>query len=117
MKSQITIALASAMLVAGASAASAASTSQSSPSDTLTLSNSQQKTAWNDLHTRNQQNAPSGFSASIGTAAPATLLLKPVPTKAGNDVPALRYYDFATVNGKLLIVNPSDRMIADVIAG
>ncbi len=105
-----------ALLLAGATAASA-STSQSSPGDTLTLSSSQQKTAWNDLHTRNHQNAPSGFTASVGTAVPSALFLKPVPTKTGSDIPAMRYYDFATVNGKLLIVNPSDRMIADVITG
>jgi hypothetical protein len=32
-------------------------------------------------------------------------------------VPALRPYDFAIVQGKLLIVNPSDRKIAEVITG
>ncbi len=117
MKYQIPIAVATALLLAGATAAAAASTSQSSPGDTLTLSNSQQKTAWNDLHGRNHQSAPSGFTASIGTAVPAAVLLRPVPTKTGSDIPAMRYYDFATVNGKLLIVNPSDRMIADVITG
>jgi Protein of unknown function (DUF1236) len=117
MKNHTPVALATALLLAGATAASAASISQSSPSNTMTLSNSQQTTAWNNLHTRNQQSAPSGFTASVGTKAPATLLLKPVPTKTASDVPALRSYDFATVNGKLLIVNPKDRMIADVITG
>ncbi len=62
MRRQTPIALATALLLAGATAASAASTSQSSPGDTLSLSNSQQKTAWNDLHGRNQQSAPSGRS-------------------------------------------------------
>ncbi len=117
MKCQIPVALATALLLAGATTAFAAGTSQLSPSDTLTLSNSEQKTAWNDLHTRNHQNAPSGFTASVGTAAPSALLLKPVPTKTGSDIPAMRYYDFVTVNGKLLIVNPSDRMITNVITG
>jgi len=117
MKKQIPIALVTALLLAGATGASAASTQKSSPGDTLSLSNSQHKTAWNDLHGRNQQSAPSGFTASAGTAVPAAVLLRPVPTKTGSDVPALRYYDFATVNGKLLIVNPSDRMITNVITG
>ncbi len=40
-----------------------------------------------------------------------------VPSKAARDVPALRPYDFAMVQGKLLIVNPSDKKIAEVITG
>ena len=39
------------------------------------------------------------------------------PGKTASDVPALRPYDYAKVNGKLLIVNPHDMMIAEVIAG
>ena len=32
-------------------------------------------------------------------------------------MPVLKPFDFAMVNGKLLIVNPSDKKIVDVISG
>lgn len=117
MKKQTPIALAAALLLAGVTAASAAGMAQSSASNSLTLTNSQQKTAWRDLHTRNKQTAPSSFMASSGTAVPSTLKIKPVPSATATAVPKLRPYDFAMVKGKLLIVNPSDRTIADVITG
>jgi Protein of unknown function (DUF1236) len=117
MKKQTPIALAAALLLAGVTAASAAGMAQSAASNSLTLSNTQQKTAWKDLHTMNKQTAPSSFMAASGKAVPSTLKIKPVPSKTASAVPKLKPYDFAMVKGKLLIVNPSDRTIADVIAG
>lgn len=117
MKTQTPLALAAALLLAGVTAASAAGMSQSSASDSLTLSSTQQKTAWNDLNSKNTQSAPSGFTATTGSVAPDALTLKPMPSKAASDVPALQPYDFAMVNGNLLIVNPSDRTVAEVITG
>jgi len=117
MKKQTPIALAAALLLAGVTAASAAGMAQGTASDSLTLTNTQQKTAWQDLHARNRQTAPSSFMAKSGTAVPSTLKIEPVPGKTASAVPELKPYDFAMVKGKLLIVNPSDRTIADVITG
>ena len=39
----------------------------------------------------------------------------PVTAKAASDVPALKPYKFAKEQKKLVIVNPSDQKIADVI--
>jgi Protein of unknown function (DUF1236) len=117
MKKQTPIALAAVLLLAGVTAAAAAGMARSTASDSLSLTNSQQKTAWRDLHARNKQSAPSSFMAASGTAVPSTLKIEPVPSKTASAVPALRPYDFATVKGKLLIVKPSDRTIADVITG
>ena len=39
------------------------------------------------------------------------------PGKTASAVPTLRPYDYAKINGKLLIVNPHDMMIAEVITG
>ena len=63
------------------------------------------------------QNAPAGFNATDGAKVPSTLTIKAVPAKAARDVSQLRPYDFAKVQNKLLIVNPHDRMIAEVISG
>jgi hypothetical protein len=123
MKSQAALALAAAVLLAGAwlavIPASAALFSSSAPkaSDSLTLSAQDQKTAWNDLNSVATSSAPSSFQPTTSSAVPSTLKVSAIPSKTASDVPALRPYDFAKVNGKLLIVNPHDMMIAEVIAG
>ena len=38
-----------------------------------------------------------------------------MPAKAASDVPALKPYNFAMLQKKLVIVNPSDHKIAEVI--
>jgi hypothetical protein len=116
-KAQTAIALVAALSLAGISAASAANMPNVQPaSDTLSLSNTQQKTAWNDLYVKSlNQKAPSGFEAAIGAVVPSKVKIAPVTGKAASDVPALKSYDFAMLQHKLLIVNPSDKKIADVI--
>jgi hypothetical protein len=126
MKTRTSIALAAALLLSGVTAASAAdwmhssssSTMAKPASDTFSLNRTQQKTAWSDLSTAaSKQDLPSGFNASIGSVVPTTFKIEPVSSRAAKDVPSLRPYDFAVVQGKLLIVNPSDKKIADVITG
>jgi len=126
MKKQVSIALAAGLLLAGPTAASAAGISSSSSpkmsnpaaQDSLSLATSQQKTAWNDLKGQaSNQTAPSGFQATIGSVVPSNLKIAPVPSKTATEVPALKPYDFAMVSGKLLIVNPSDKKVVEVITG
>jgi hypothetical protein len=98
MKKQISMALAAAVLVAGATAATAATSSMSSmkANDSLSLSSSQQKTAWRDLNTPAlNQKGPTGFDATVGAVVPNTVTTAPVPNKAASDVPALKPYNFA----------------------
>jgi len=117
MKKQAPLALAAAVLLAGVTAASAAGVTPSA-SNSLTLSSSQQKTAWNDLYMGSlNQKTPAGFSIKVGAVVPNSITTAPVTAKAAHAVPALKPYDFAMVQKKLVIVNPSDRKIADVITG
>jgi hypothetical protein len=129
MKARTTIALAAAALLAGISAASAAppengkmapppaSTKMAPPaSDTLTLTSAQRKKAWDDLYTGTlNQKTPSGFEATVGAALPSTIVSAPVTARAAGDVPPLKPYKFAMVQKKLVIVDPSDGKIVDVI--
>jgi hypothetical protein len=116
MKKQTTLALAAALVMFGAGAASAAVGPRAS--DTLNLSPTQQKTAWNDINKQaSNQTAPADFNAMPGAVVPSVLKISSVPSKAARDVPSLRPYDFAIVQGKLLIVNPSDKKVAEVITG
>jgi hypothetical protein len=87
------------------------------PADMLTLSDAQQKTAWQDLYMDSlNQNTPPGFDLVVGATVPNTIVIAPVTAQAGSDIPALKPYSFAMVQKKLVIVNPSNRKIADVIA-
>jgi hypothetical protein len=61
------------------------------------------------------QKTPSGFDAMIGAVLPHDVKVAPVTDKAASDVLALKSYDFAVPQHKLLIVNPGDRKIAEVI--
>ena len=124
MRKHISVALAAGLLLAGVSAVSAAETSKPGStmaqpaSDTLTLTSAQQKTVWNDLRGQaTDQKAPAGFDARVGSIVPSTVKIEPMPSKTATDVPALKSFNFAMVNGKLLIVNPSDKKIVDVISG
>jgi len=126
MKHHTLLACAAAALLSAATAASAANMAPSShsgmarpgASDTLQLNTTQQKTAWNDLKTPSlNQSGPSGFAPTVGAEVPASVSIAPMPRKAAKDISALRPYDFAYVGGKVLIVNPSDKKIVDVISG
>jgi hypothetical protein len=119
MKKQTSIALAAAVLLSGVTAASAATMSNSAKaSDTLSLSSTQQKTAWRDFYMPSlNQNAPSGFNAIVGAVVPNSVTTAPVPSKAASAIPTLRPYDFAILQKKLVIVNPSDKKITEVITG
>jgi Protein of unknown function (DUF1236) len=87
------------------------------PADMLPLSDAQQKTAWQDLYMDSlNQNTPPGFDLVVGATVPNTIVIAPVTAQAGSDIPALKPYSFAMVQKKLVIVNPSNRKIADVIA-
>lgn len=120
MKTPTSFALAAAVLLAGATAVSAAPLvggKMAPPAkDTLSLSAAQQKTAWNDLYTGVlNQKTPVNFNAKVGAVLPSGVTTATMTTKASSDVPVLKPYRFAMVQKKLVIVNPNDHKIADVI--
>jgi hypothetical protein len=84
-------------------------------SDTVILSDSQRKMAWNELSQQaTNQNAP-GFEAATGTFVPDTVKIEPVPDDVANDVLPLQPYSFAMVDHSLLIVDPTNKVIAAVV--
>ena len=109
-------ALAPGIGVAYAAGNHAMSTVSTPAKDSLSLTNTQERTAWKDISRQaNSQAAPSGFSPTIGATVPTDISLKPVPAKLASRVSTLRPYDYALLKGKLLIVNPSDKKVVDVI--
>lgn len=134
MKAQLIAIATAAALVAGTAAASAADSqamsnkSSTSPSaqsmsqdsmaqDNLTLTRTQQRTAWRDIgREASNQNAPSNFTPAVGSTVPGDVTLQSVPSKVARRVSALKPYDYALIQHKLLIVNPTDKKVVDVIS-
>jgi hypothetical protein len=104
------------MLLSGAASA-ALFGSPPQASDTLALSAQDQQAAWNDLSTIPSQNGPVTFRPSTTSAVPSTLEIHAIKGQVASDVPTLKPYDFAKVQNKLLIINPHDMMITEVISG
>ena len=119
MRKLASAAVAAALLLSGASIASAAShmsNRAAAPSDTLNLSATQQKSIWKDISQHaTSQSPPSGFNATVGEAIPSGVSTYPLPRQAARDVPAAKPYRYAMLQDKVLIVNPTDKKIADVV--
>jgi Protein of unknown function (DUF1236) len=83
--------------------------------DTVILSGAQRRAVWKDLSKQaNNQNA-TGFKATVGTFVPKSMKIEPMPSNVTANNPKLRPYGFALVGNKLLIVDPSNKVIADVL--
>jgi Protein of unknown function (DUF1236) len=128
MKSHLIAIAAAAAFVAGTGIASAADmhatsntmsktpATQSMAKDNLTLTRSQQRTVWKDLGKQaSSQTAPSNFTASVGATIPGHITIQAVPAKLAARVSSLKPYDYALLHNKLLIVNPNDKKVVDVI--
>lgn len=88
-----------------------------STSDKVSLTSKQQSAAWRDITQQaRKEEPPANFTAKVGAVVPSTLMTYPVPMTASDEVPSLRRYQYALLkNNKLLIINPNDEKVADVI--
>jgi len=58
--------------------------------------------------------APTG-DLKVGTAAPATLPLIPLPDSVGVEVPAVRRFSYVLAEGRLFLVDPNTNMVLSEI--
>jgi hypothetical protein len=119
MNSQIhTAAAAFALLLASATFAAAAGTGAMAPNDRLSLTSTQEHTILQSINKQNvkKEASPSGFKAAVGQAVPTSIPLHALPSDAASQVPAVKPYEYAVLQNQLLIVNPKDRKIVDMIA-
>jgi hypothetical protein len=104
---------AAALLLCSMATASAATAMHGT--DTVILSAAQRKAVWNDLSKQATNQNASGFDATTGTFVPNSVKIEPIPSKVTANNPSLRPYDYAMVGHKLVIVDPSNKVIADVL--
>jgi hypothetical protein len=119
MNSQIrTTAAAFTLLLASVSFVAAAESGSMASNDRLNLTGTQEHTIVQSINKQNvkKEVAPSGFKAAVGQALPTSIPLHSLPSDATSQVPAVKSYDYAMLQGQLLIVNPKDRKIVDIIA-
>lgn len=83
--------------------------------DTVILSAAQRRTLWGDLGKQATNQSASGFEPQIGTFVSGSVKIEPIPGKAAANNPQLRPYDYAMVDHDLVIVDPTNKVIADVV--
>jgi hypothetical protein len=59
--------------------------------------------------------APGNFQANVGAKVPSGVALNSLPSNVTREVPSASQYKYTHVQGKVLLVNPSDRNVVAVI--
>jgi hypothetical protein len=113
MKKQTAMVSAAALLLCGVTTAWAAT--EMHGSDTVILSAAQRKAVWNDLSKQATNQNASGFDVMTGTFVPSGVKIDPIPSNATANNPQLRPYDYAMVDHDLVIVDPTNKVIVDVL--
>ena len=119
----VIVAFFSGLSVAGAATNNASSEGTAKPAsdtplkDKLSLTKEQNDAVWQDIAKQaRKERAPGQFVAKVGAVVPDALMTYPVPMTTSSKVLALLRYQYALLdNNSLLIVNPYDQKIADVI--
>jgi hypothetical protein len=125
MKSQLIAIVTLAALASSAGAASAAdqhamsnnsAKMQTTPKDSLALTRTQKRIAWRDISKQtSSETAPSNFTAKVGATVPDNLSIQQMPADVASRISALKPYDYALLPKALLIVNPTDKKVVNVI--
>ena len=58
---------------------------------------------------------PLRFEPEVGAVVPTAIALRAFPSRVTGRIPMVRHYDYAVQGSNLLIVNPADKKIVDVI--
>ena len=86
-------------------------------SDNLVLTGSQENLIWRRLAKPASAAAamPAGFQPSLYGVVPSSVALHPLPSELTRRIPMVSPYAYATLGNLVLIVNPADRTIVDII--
>ena len=86
-------------------------------SDNLVLTGAQENLIWQRLGRRASAAAamPAGFQPTLYGVVPPSVALHPLPSELTRQIPMVSPYEYATLGNLVLIVNPADRTIVDII--
>jgi hypothetical protein len=87
-------------------------------SDDFVLTGAQEALIWQRVGPENTASpgAACRFNPMIDTSVPASGTLHPLPATIVAQIPMVKPYSYTTVGKCLLLVNPSDRRIVDIIS-
>jgi hypothetical protein len=105
-----------AALLASAGVAAAAGMSASAGKDSLGLTNDQARTIYQDINkVSTKESAPAGFDAKVGAVVPSTISLHALPSDVASKVPTVKPYDYAMLQGKVLLIDPKAKKVVDIV--
>jgi Protein of unknown function (DUF1236) len=82
----------------------------------LNLTAQQKQAIMQSIQSERGQPAPAGFQPRIGASVPQSMSLRQLPSNITTQVPATRDYEFAKLdNNEILLIDPKDRRVADII--
>jgi hypothetical protein len=103
-------------LLASTGLAAAAGTSTMANKDSLGLTSDQAHTIFQDINKLNvKETAPAGFDAKVGAAVPGSISLHALPSDVASKVPSVKPYDYAMLQGKVLLIDPKDKKVVDIV--
>ncbi len=114
------------LLLCSIGAASAAAAGSFRASDDLVLTGAQERFIWRGVAAQNpgkrnvgNQNAGGAHAPSaivlFGEAVPPSVTLQALPANVTGQIPMVKPYVYTILGQQLLIVNPADRKVVDVI--
>jgi len=83
----------------------------------LNLSGAQEQLIYQSVLNEKGEPVPTGFRPSVGAKAPMSLTLHKLPSRVIDRIPSAGRYEYAKLqNDEVLLVDPKDREVVDVIS-
>lgn len=96
--------------------ATAASSAGSKSRPKINLTPAQKQTILRDLATESAEPAAAPVQATVGSRIPTSIALHPLPMAVATDVPSAKNFSYAKLrDNDIVIVDPKDRVVADII--
>jgi hypothetical protein len=118
MQLHFRIAIAAALLLCSSGLAPAEMGAPLGISDDVVFTGAQERLIWKLVADQNNpgEAAAIRFDPSIYGAVPGSMRLHAFPSRVTRQIPILERYRYTTLEKVLLIVNPADRKIVDIIS-
>jgi hypothetical protein len=83
----------------------------------LNLSDDQKQTIWQAVsRQKSADSAPASFQPAVGAQVPSQIKLHPLPQNAAKQVPAAKNYQYAKLQNQVLLVDPANKTVVDIIS-
>ena len=82
----------------------------------VNLTPQQKQMIMQSIQSEKGQPAPAGFQPTVGASVPQSMQMHQLPSNLTTEVPAAKGLEYAKLdNNQILLIDPKDRRVADVI--